>query len=95
MNDFIVKAVAQSCKRVPECNSAWMDTFITLGVERSDQFCIYYSLNYNIICTVLLMFILITITTVVGTMGRVILLSRIYFLFGSLFFGKSPILGPY
>jgi len=28
VNDFIIKAVALSCKRVPECNSAWMDTFI-------------------------------------------------------------------
>ena len=28
VNDFIIKAVALACKRVPECNSAWMDTFI-------------------------------------------------------------------
>jgi pyruvate dehydrogenase E2 component (dihydrolipoamide acetyltransferase) len=28
VNDFIIKAVALSCKRVPECNSAWMETFI-------------------------------------------------------------------
>jgi len=28
VNDFIIKAAALSCKRVPACNSAWMDTFI-------------------------------------------------------------------
>merc|ERR1719460_2877952 len=28
VNDFIIKAVALACKRVPECNSAWMDSFI-------------------------------------------------------------------
>merc|ERR1719285_1251004 len=28
VNDFVIKAVALSCKRVPECNSAWMETFI-------------------------------------------------------------------
>ena len=28
VNDFVIKAVALSCKRVPDCNSAWMDTFI-------------------------------------------------------------------
>jgi len=28
VNDFIIKAVALSCKRVPACNSAWMDSFI-------------------------------------------------------------------
>merc|ERR1712226_1555084 len=28
VNDFIIKAVALSCKRVPDCNSAWMETFI-------------------------------------------------------------------
>jgi hypothetical protein len=28
VNDFVIKAVALSCKRVPECNSSWMDTFI-------------------------------------------------------------------
>lgn len=28
VNDFIIKAVALACKRVPECNSAWMETFI-------------------------------------------------------------------
>jgi len=28
VNDFIIKAVALSCKRVPACNSAWMDNFI-------------------------------------------------------------------
>merc|ERR1719445_1048678 len=28
VNDFIIKAVALACKRVPDCNSAWMDTFI-------------------------------------------------------------------
>ena len=28
VNDFIIKAAALSCKRVPACNSAWMETFI-------------------------------------------------------------------
>ena len=28
VNDFIIKAAALSCKWVPACNSAWMDTFI-------------------------------------------------------------------
>ena len=28
VNDFIIKATALACKRVPQCNSAWMDTFI-------------------------------------------------------------------
>lgn len=28
INDFIVKATAIACKRVPEANSAWMDSFI-------------------------------------------------------------------
>ena len=30
VNDFVIKAVALACKRVPDCNSAWMDTFIRL-----------------------------------------------------------------
>ncbi len=28
LNDFIVKAAALALKKVPECNSAWQDTFI-------------------------------------------------------------------
>ena len=28
VNDFIIKATALSCRRVPECNSAWMDSHI-------------------------------------------------------------------
>ena len=28
VNDFVIKAAALSCKRVPACNSSWMDTFI-------------------------------------------------------------------
>jgi len=28
VNDFIIKATALASKQVPECNSAWMDTFI-------------------------------------------------------------------
>merc|ERR1719394_1137660 len=28
VNDFIIKATALASKRVPQCNSAWMDTFI-------------------------------------------------------------------
>ncbi|XP_034098502.1 dihydrolipoyllysine-residue acetyltransferase component of pyruvate dehydrogenase complex, mitochondrial isoform X3 [Drosophila sulfurigaster albostrigata] len=28
VNDFIIKAVATACRKVPEANSAWMDTFI-------------------------------------------------------------------
>ncbi|XP_023172756.2 dihydrolipoyllysine-residue acetyltransferase component of pyruvate dehydrogenase complex, mitochondrial isoform X2 [Drosophila hydei] len=28
INDFIIKAVATACRKVPEANSAWMDTFI-------------------------------------------------------------------
>jgi len=28
VNDFIIKAVALASKRVPACNSAWMDSFI-------------------------------------------------------------------
>lgn len=28
INDFIIKAAAMACKKVPEANSAWMDTVI-------------------------------------------------------------------
>ena len=28
LNDFVVKAAALSCKKTPEVNSHWMDTFI-------------------------------------------------------------------
>lgn len=28
INDFVIKASAMACKKVPEANSAWMDTFI-------------------------------------------------------------------
>ena len=28
VNDFIIKASAMACKKVPEANSAWMDTVI-------------------------------------------------------------------
>jgi len=28
LNDLIVKAAAMACRKVPECNSSWMDTFI-------------------------------------------------------------------
>ena len=28
VNDFVIKASAFACKKVPEVNSAWMDTFI-------------------------------------------------------------------
>ncbi|KAH8412022.1 hypothetical protein KR222_007034, partial [Zaprionus bogoriensis] len=28
INDFIIKAMATACRKVPEANSAWMDTFI-------------------------------------------------------------------
>ncbi|XP_055640360.1 dihydrolipoyllysine-residue acetyltransferase component of pyruvate dehydrogenase complex, mitochondrial isoform X2 [Toxorhynchites rutilus septentrionalis] len=28
INDFIIKAAAMACRKVPEANSAWMDTFI-------------------------------------------------------------------
>jgi hypothetical protein len=28
VNDFIIKASALACKKVPPANSAWMDTFI-------------------------------------------------------------------
>lgn len=28
INDFVIKAAALACKKVPEANSAWMDTFI-------------------------------------------------------------------
>lgn len=28
VNDFIIKATALACKKVPEANSSWMDTFI-------------------------------------------------------------------
>lgn len=28
VNDFIIKASALACKKVPAANSAWMDTFI-------------------------------------------------------------------
>lgn len=28
INDFVIKATAMACKKVPEANSAWMDTFI-------------------------------------------------------------------
>jgi pyruvate dehydrogenase E2 component (dihydrolipoamide acetyltransferase) len=28
LNDIVIKAVAFACKKVPEANSAWMDTFI-------------------------------------------------------------------
>jgi len=28
LNDLVIKAASMACKKVPECNSAWMDTFI-------------------------------------------------------------------
>ncbi len=28
VNDFIIKASAIACKRVPEANSSWQETFI-------------------------------------------------------------------
>lgn len=28
INDFIIKAAALACKKVPEANSSWMNTFI-------------------------------------------------------------------
>lgn len=28
VNDFVIKATALACRKVPECNSSWMDTFI-------------------------------------------------------------------
>lgn len=28
LNDLVIKAAALACKKVPECNSAWMDSFI-------------------------------------------------------------------
>lgn len=28
VNDLVIKAAALACKKVPEANSAWMDTFI-------------------------------------------------------------------
>lgn len=28
VNDFIIKASALACKKVPEANSSWMDSFI-------------------------------------------------------------------
>lgn len=28
VNDFVIKAAAMACRKVPEANSAWMDTFI-------------------------------------------------------------------
>lgn len=28
INDFIIKAAALACKKVPEANSSWMDSFI-------------------------------------------------------------------
>ena len=28
LNDLVIKAAALACKKVPEANSAWMDTFI-------------------------------------------------------------------
>lgn len=28
VNDFVIKATALACKKVPEANSHWMDTFI-------------------------------------------------------------------
>merc|ERR1719273_2686383 len=38
VNDFIIKATALSSKKVPECNSAWMDTFISeLNTQYKDE----------------------------------------------------------
>lgn len=28
LNDLVIKAAALACKKVPEANSAWMDTYI-------------------------------------------------------------------
>jgi len=28
VNDLVIKAAALACKKVPEANSAWMDSFI-------------------------------------------------------------------
>lgn len=33
VNDFIIKATALASKKVPEANSAWMDTFIRQCVK--------------------------------------------------------------
>ena len=28
VNDFLIKASALACRKIPECNSSWQDTFI-------------------------------------------------------------------
>lgn len=33
VNDFIIKASALACLKVPECNSSWMDTVIRQYVD--------------------------------------------------------------
>lgn len=34
VNDFVIKAAALACKKVPAANSAWMDTFIRQWVTQ-------------------------------------------------------------
>lgn len=34
INDFIIKASALACKKVPEANSSWMDSFIRQWAKR-------------------------------------------------------------
>ena len=38
VNDFVIKAVALACKRVPDCNSAWMETFIRFDIAKQLTF---------------------------------------------------------
>ena len=35
LNDLVIKAAALACKKVPEANSAWMDTYIRKYLKKN------------------------------------------------------------
>jgi len=43
VNDFIVKAAALACRKVPQANSSWQDTFI----RQSVTFCYQLSRSHH------------------------------------------------
>jgi hypothetical protein len=38
VNDFIIKGAALACKKVPEANSSWQETFIRQSVSHTSCF---------------------------------------------------------
>lgn len=47
VNDFIMKASALACRRVPEVNSAWMDNFIRQYVRLDSHMNTHNSLSLS------------------------------------------------